>query len=143
MAIGFLHLHRTFAYLVLLFVFVVMLKSLHAFLNKKPHTERDRKLGLFALIAVHVQFVVGIALWFVMGYHSMLSQIGTVMKDPILRFKVIEHPFVMILGVVFITIGYSQSKRSKDLLKKHQLKGFFFLIGLACILSRIPWDRLI
>lgn len=111
-------------------------------MNRKPHTEGDRKLGLFALIGSHIQLVVGIALYFLAGYSSMWSSMGDVMKNPELRFKIIEHPFMMIIGVVLITVGYSQSKRAADDLKKHRLKGVFFLLGLACIFSRIPWEKL-
>ncbi|MCB0480439.1 MAG: hypothetical protein KDC83_03360 [Flavobacteriales bacterium] len=139
---GILHLHRTIAYLALILVFVVMVKSLYGFINRKPHTEGDRKLGLFALIGSHLQLLAGLTLYFAAGYVGMWSNMSEIMKDADLRFKIIEHPFMMIIGIVFITVGYSQSKKATDDLKKHRLKGVFFLLGLACFLASTPWDRL-
>jgi hypothetical protein len=140
---GLLHLHKTLAYAALVLLFIATIRSLYGLLNQKAHTEGDRKLGLFTLISVHLQFVVGLLLFFAAGYHTLFSEMGEVMSSAPLRYKVIEHPLTMILGVVAVTIGYSRSKRADNDRGKHKSKALFFLIGLALVLSRVPWDRLV
>ena len=60
--------------------------------------------------------------------------------DSAARLLAVEHPFVGILAVVFITIGYSKHK--KKLTSKPKLKtiAIFYTIALLLVLSRIPWS---
>lgn len=142
METGFLHLHRTIAYIALLLLFISSLKSLHAFLNRKSYERLDKTLALSALIAVHTQLVLGFALYFIKPWASMWSRMGEVMQDSSNRMWVIEHPFVMLVAVVLITIGYSRAKKMTNSTSKHRTQGFLYLLGFALVLSRVPWDRL-
>ncbi|UTW64406.1 hypothetical protein KFE98_09770 [bacterium SCSIO 12741] len=141
MEVGFLHLHRTVAYLVLILVFVALLKSLFGFLNNKEYTSGDRKLALFSMIAVHIQLLLGIVLYAVLGH---FSRIGASMGEGMaaLRFVTVEHPVMMILAAVVITMGYSKAKRAETSKNKFKMMSLFYLIGFALILSRVPWDKL-
>ncbi|MBD79322.1 MAG: hypothetical protein CL840_10405 [Crocinitomicaceae bacterium] len=139
---GLLHLHRTIAYAALILIFLAMLKSLHGFLNSKEFTDGDRKLGLFAMISAHLQLTFGLII-LIMGIGtSRFGDMGQVMKDSAIRFAVIEHPLMMILGVALITVGYIKAKKGTDSRTRFKSMALFFLIGFALILSRIPWDKL-
>lgn len=100
-----LHLHSTLAIVLLLALVVSIIITLANFAGNKPY---NRKIALIGLISAHLQLVVGLVLFFVLKYPSMIS--GSVMKDPTLRFKIIEHPLTMIIAIVLITIGYSKAK---------------------------------
>jgi hypothetical protein len=65
---------------------------------------------------------------------------GTVMKDSVLRLNAVEHPMVMILVVVFVTIGYSKHKKKLVSTPKFKTLAIFYTIALVLMLSRIPWD---
>ncbi len=119
-----------------------MLKAMFGMINNKTFTEGDRKLGLFALISAHIQLLLGLGLFFIGPVFSQLGSMGAVMKDADLRFLVVEHPLTMIIGVVLITIGYSKSKKATNDKSKFKTMAFFYLIALALVLSRVPWDRL-
>ena len=139
---GLLHFHRMIAYVALILIFATMLKAMFGMLNKKSFTEGDRKLGLFALISGYVQLLLGIALIFIGPIMSYFSNMEEVMKNSELRFLVIEHPLIMTIGIILITIGYSKSKKADTDRSKFKSMAFFYLLGLVLILSRTPWQKL-
>jgi len=139
---GLLHLHRMIAYIALILIFITMLKAMFGMMNHKTFTEGDRKLGLFALISGHIQLLLGLALMFIGPVMSHFSNMGEVMKNSELRFLVIEHPLTMIIGIILITVGYSKSKKADTDRGKFKSMAFFYLLGLALILSRVPWQKL-
>lgn len=119
-----------------------MLKAMFGMLNQKNFTEGDRKLGLFALISGHIQLLLGLGLMFLGPTLAHFSNMGEVMKNADLRFLVIEHPLIMIVGVILITVGYSRSKKADTDKSKFKTMAFFYLLGLIVILSRVPWHKL-
>ena len=69
-----------------------------------------------------------------------LADMGSAMKDSTLRLYAVEHPLVMIIAIVFITMAHSKSKKDIADLLKHKVKSIYYLIALVLILSRIPWS---
>jgi len=139
---GLLHLHSTLRYVALVLLVVTLAKALITYFAKRNYTETDRKFGLYTLISVHLQLVVGLILYFVSPMISGgLDDMGEAMKNPALRFYVVEHFVTMLLGITMITIGYSRIKRSTDNSKKALKTLIFYGIGFLLILIRMPWDR--
>lgn len=127
--------HSGWAYLALvLLVFAVVNSALGAS-SKKEFTPKDRKIALFGLIATHIQFLVGIILYFV----SPLGISGFNMKDAALRLTSMEHPLINLIAIVLITIGWSKHKKLDLATDKFKKIAIFYGIGLLLILSRIPW----
>lgn len=139
---GLLHLHRTIAYAALILIFLAMIKALYGFLNKKEFTEGDRKLGLFSMIAAHLQLTFGLIMLIMSIATSRYGEMGGIMKNADLRFMVIEHPLMMIIGVVLVTVGYIKAKKGTESRNRFKSMALFFLLGFAVILSRVPWDKL-
>jgi len=65
---------------------------------------------------------------------------GEVMKDSTLRLYLVEHPLMMILAVVFITVGYSKHKKKLTSQPKFKMLAIFYTLALVFVLSRIPWS---
>lgn len=61
---------------------------------------------------------------------------SNIMSDSALRLTFVEHPMMMIAGVVFMTIANAKLKRSTTV---PMSVAVFAIIGLVCILSRIPY----
>ena len=99
-------------------------------------TNKDKKAGLFALIFTHIQFLLGLVLYFI---SPKVVFDGSSMKSDVMRFFLVEHISLMVLAVILITIGYSRAKRATDDGKKFKSILIFYLIGLALILFAIPW----
>lgn len=137
-------IHSYWAYLVLLIVVLATLNALAGFFSKREYSAKDFRISLFALIVTHIQLLIGLILYFVspLGLQNITSNgMGVVMKDATSRLYAVEHPFVMILTVVFITIGYSKHKKKLLSSKKFKTLSIFYTIALILMLSRIPWGQ--
>ena len=136
---GFKHLHSTLAYILLAALVFSILYTLFSYLNKKPFTEGNRKMALIGLISAHLQLVIGLVLYFISPL-GLSNASGAAMKDSASRFYFLEHPLMMIIGIVLITVGYSRAKRLREDKKRYMSILIFFTLGLVLILSRIPWQ---
>jgi len=137
-------IHSYWAYLVLLIVLLATLNALVGYFSKKEYGPNDFRISLFALIVTHIQLLIGLVLYFVspLGLQSITNKgMGVVMKDSLLRLNAVEHPIVMILMVVFITIGYSKHKKKLISKAKFKMLAVFYTIALLLMLSRIPWGQ--
>ena len=137
-------IHSYWSYLVLLIVVMATLNALSGFFSKKEYGPSDFRVSLFALIVTHIQILIGLILYFVSPLAlARISEIGmgAVMKDSISRLFVMEHPLMMIIAVVLITIGYSKHKKKLLSHKKFKTLAIFYTIALVVILSRIPWNQ--
>ncbi|PQB05613.1 hypothetical protein [Aureitalea marina] len=135
-------LHSWWAYLVLIVVIVATLNAWGGVLSKREYRPQDFRLALFSLIVTHIQFLIGLVLYFVspLGLKNIINNgMGTVMKDATMRLYAVEHLTVMILAVAFITIGYSRHKKKRLSDKKLKSLAVFYTLALILMLSRIPW----
>ncbi|HBY67780.1 MAG: hypothetical protein CMC07_08965 [Flavobacteriaceae bacterium] len=136
--------HSYWAYLVLVVVVLATLNALIGFFSNKEYSPKDFRISLFGLIVTHIQLLIGLILYFIspLGLQSITNNgMGTVMKDSMLRLNAVEHPLVMILMVVFITVGYSKHKKKLVSKPKFKMLAIFYTIALVLMLSRIPWGQ--
>ncbi len=129
--------HSGWAYLVLLLLVVAVVNALIGMTSNKEFTPKDRKIALFALIATHIQLVIGLVLYFVSPLG--LAALGQ-MSDKALRLTSLEHPLTNVIAIVLITIGWSKHKKAVDSKAKFKEITVFYGLGLLLILSRIPWS---
>lgn len=137
-----LKLHSYWAYLVLIVLIIAVVNALIKMFGDKEYGAKDFRIALFTLIVSHIQLLVGLVLYFVSPRLQAFSELGMggVMKDAVNRLYLVEHPFINIIAVALITIGYSKHK--KKLTSKAKLKpiAIFYTIALLMLLSRIPWN---
>lgn len=129
--------HSGWAYVALTLLVIAVINALIGTINNKNFTEKDRKIGLFALIGTHIQLLVGLVLYFT-------SPIGLAvfgeMKEANLRLTSLEHPLIAIIAVAFITVGWSKHKKAVSNEAKFKSFAVFYTLGLIFILSRLPWN---
>jgi hypothetical protein len=110
--------------------------------NKVFTLTKDFRLSLFALILVHIQLLIGLILYFISANGlSAIQELGMGGLNSAARLLAVEHPFVNILGVVLITIGWSRHKKFMEGKPKFKSIAVFYGLGLILILSRIPWSQ--
>ena len=68
MYIGFTHLHKMFFYIVFAILAVSTVKFILGWLGKKEFMPIDKKLATFTVIAVHIQVLIGLGLYFISPY---------------------------------------------------------------------------
>jgi len=110
--------------------------------KKKQFKIKDLRIGLFTLIVCHIQLLIGLG-WYFMSpwYNALKTNGGEVMGDKAVRLLAVEHPIVMILAIVLITIGWSMHKKKTENAAKFKSFVVFYGIALLLILYRIPWSN--
>jgi hypothetical protein len=129
-------LHSWWAYVAFLLLVIAVVNSIIGLLSKKEYKATDKKIGLFALGAIHIQLVIGFIIYFV----SPLGLSGFSMKDSALRITSMEHPLINILGIVLMTVGWVKHKKLTSSESKFKTVALYYGLGFVLILSRIPWN---
>ena len=138
-----MELHSYLAYVVLAFLFLAVANAILGWVGNKMFTpQKDFRLSLFTLILGHLQLLVGLLLYFLSpnGYKA-ISELGMGGLNAAARLLAVEHPFVNILAIVLITIGWSRHKKFMEGKKKFKSIAIFYGLGLLLVLSRIPWGQ--
>jgi len=134
--------HSYWAYLVVLILLLGAFNALIKYFSKKPYEAKDFRISLFTLIVSHIQLLIGLVLYFVSPYFSAFSEqgMGEIMQDSNLRLYLVEHPSIMIISIVLITMGYSKHKKKLSSTPKFKILAIFYTLALILMLSRIPWS---
>ena len=137
MGTGIIHLHSLLRYLVLILMIISIVKAISG-LRSSGKTNNNR-LEFYTLLAFHIQVVIGLILYYISDVvQGALSNMGNAMGDADLRFAAIEHPLVMLIAAVFVTIGYSKSKNQTEIKAFSKTILIYYGIALILVLSRIP-----
>jgi hypothetical protein len=132
-------IHSWFRYVVFVLVLIAIIQSLLGWFGRKPYTEVNRKINLFALISAHTQLLIGIVLYFLSPYVQFNSD---TMKNDLTRYFTVEHWFGMIIAIVLITIGHSKSKKIILPEGKHKTIAIFYIIAFLIIIGTIMAGKL-
>ncbi|MGB5419646.1 hypothetical protein [Algibacter sp.] len=134
-------LHSYWAYLVLIILIIATINAIIKTIGDKEYEATDFRKSLFALIVSHIQLLIGLVLYFVSPRLELWSELGgKVMSNSVARLYLVEHPFVNIIAVALITIGYSKHKKKLTSNGKLKTIAIFYSIALVLFLSRIPWS---
>lgn len=133
---GLKHAHSGLRWLVLIFLLLAIGNAFMKWRNGSSYEAGDKKISLFAMTLVHIQILIGFALYFMSN--KVTFEEGF-MKDAFTRFYAVEHIAMMVLATLLITLGYSKAKRTLEDTAKFKTTFIFYLIGLVMILAAIPW----
>jgi hypothetical protein len=132
--------HSLCAYVVLAVLTVAVINALIGFFAKKSFLEKDLRISLFTLIMAHIQLLLGVILWLVTPKLLAFEEgMRSVMKDPLFRKLLVEHPLTILIAVTLITIGWSKHKKEQTAQRKFGKIAVFYTIAWVLILSMIPW----
>jgi len=139
MYIGFKHLHSFSAYLTLAFLIIAIVMAIYSVRKNLTFSSKNKTIAILALVGTHLQMVFGLVLYFVSPL-GISNFSGEMMKNSTSRLYGLEHPMMMLIAIILITIGYSKSKKATEDRLKFKNIAIYFSIGLVFILSRIPWS---
>lgn len=126
--------HSYLRYFILIALIVVILKSLMGWLQNKPYTQLDNKLGLYLFIFTHMQLLIGLILFFT---SDMVQFSSASMKNDTLRYWLVEHSSMMLIAIVLITMARITSKKMVVDVAKHRRMVIFNVLALVIILVAI------
>ena len=137
-----LSIHSSWGLTTIIMIVLAIVSSIIGLKSNKDLAIMQRKFSLYGLISVHIQVILGFISYTVSPHTvTAMSNFGAAMKDSVLRLFAVEHPLMMIIGAVLITIGYVKAKKAVDDKVKYKKILVFYSIGLLLILSRIPWAQ--
>lgn len=131
----FKHAHSGLRWLALAVLLFVIITSLQKWLSDSKEEGSLPTFSKINLSLAHLQLLIGIALIFM---SPLINWAEGFMKQAASRFFHIEHPTMMVLAVVLITIGHAKGKRKLGV-AKYKTLFWFNLIALLIILAMIPW----
>lgn len=135
-------IHSYWAYIVLVVLIYTVVNAVVGLTKKKEFTHKDFRLGLFTLVTMHIQLLIGFGWYFMSPWYKMLkTNGGGVMKNSELRLLAVEHPLVMLIVIILITIGWSKHKKHVKSESKFKTFTTFYGLALLLVLSRIPWSN--
>ncbi len=132
------HLHSINRWIILALLVVTIFTAFSKWMTNKEYTAQDKKLALFTLISSHIQLILGI-LVLLISERLMFPEGWK--DDPVHRYFVFAHIPAMIVGIIFITAGYSIAKRKAKAKAKFGFTWLLFLLGLLSFLGAIPWGK--
>ena len=136
-------LHSGWAYITLIILIVAVVNAIIGLTSKKEFKDKDLRISLFTLIIAHLQLIIGFITYFVSAQFAYVldNGMGAAMKEPEIRLFVIEHPLMMILAIVLITMGFSKHKKQNTDKGKFKTVALYYGIALIFVLIRIPWSQ--
>lgn len=132
-------LHSFWAYLTLIILFIAVLKAVTSL--KKEFVDIDLRLALFTLIVSHIQLLLGLGVYFSSPAFKVLKENGMKGMDAATRLLAVEHPLMMLIAIILITIGYSKHKKKTTDQSKFKIIAVFYGLALIVVITRIPWSQ--
>ena len=130
------HAHSGLRWVVLILMLMAIVQGFSGWNGQKQFSAGNKKVAMFAMISFHTQFLLGFVLYFI---SPMVSFAEGFMKDSTLRFYSVEHISLMVLAMIFVTVGYSKSKKAANDQGKFRKIAVWYLFALIFVLAAIPW----
>ena len=130
METGLLHLHNILRWIVL----VLLLLALFQAFTKKDSL---RSSSLWLMISAHTMLLIGLYQFIAGRYGWLTVQLPegqSVMSDKFYRFFLVEHPLMMIIAVVLISVARGKAKALA-----YKPTSWLLLAALVLILAAVPW----
>jgi hypothetical protein len=135
--------HSLVRWAALILVVIVFARALSGWLRKRPFDDGDRRFALFAMIALDVQLLLGLALYFALSVmtRSALQNFHVAMTVRTWRFWAVEHPTMGVLAVVLAHVARITARRGPEAARLRRT-AIGFGLALLLILVAIPWPSL-
>jgi hypothetical protein len=132
---GLIAAHSGLRYIVLALLVIAIINAL-VNLKKENYLKKDKMINLFTMIFIHIQLLLGLVLYFVGPRVNFSSWIEGIENT---RFFAVEHALMMILAVIFITLGRRKAEKQTLASRKHKMILRYYGLGLILIFIAIPW----
>jgi hypothetical protein len=134
-------LHSWLRWIVLLTGVFALVRAFSGMNGKRPWGPGDAKAGLYFILALDLQLLVGLALYLVFSptVQVAFSNIGAAMRNPEYRFYVAEHTLGMIIAIALAHVGRVRSKKANTDAARFKNAAIFYGLALLIILASIPW----
>ena len=136
-----LTLHSLLRWVVVATALVAVLRAISGWASQRPYTPTDAAAGRWFVIAMTVQFVLGLLLyaWLSPITRTAFEDMGTAMRNGALRFWAVEHALAMFLAVGLAHVGAARIKKATRDAARRRTAVIFYTLALLLTLAAIPW----
>ena len=135
---GLLHAHSGLRWIALILILFAIFNAARS-QSSGDYVKKDKMLNLFAMVFLHIQLLIGFALFFINERGKVGFSEGW-MSNSLFRFFGMEHILGMVIAIAVITMGRSKAeKKMRGSRNKHRKIMVSYTIGLILILASIPW----
>lgn len=131
-------IHSYWAYIALIILIIAVINAIMGYTSKREFKDKDLRISLFTLIVMHIQLLIGLGWYFMSPWYKSMKDTGI---DAGNRLLAVEHPIMMVLAIIFITIGWSKHKKQVSDEGKFKKIAIFYGLALLLVLLRIPWSQ--
>jgi hypothetical protein len=102
---------------------------------------QGEKWGLFFMIALDLQLLLGLALYLFISPNTsaMFADFGAAMRDPVARFWAVEHITLMLVAIVLAHVGRVLARKAPTPAAGRSKMLLCFVIALVAIMAATPW----
>lgn len=133
--------HNLLRWVIVILAVYALVRLILGWVQKKDWIQPDQKAVTFFTIALDIQLLLGLLLYFVFSdlIKAAFSDFGAAMGNQVLRFFTVEHSLMMVLAIVVAHVANAAGKKDLPDAKKYQR--VTLLVGLAVVLivAGIPW----
>jgi hypothetical protein len=136
-----LAIHSLLRWVVLATGVIAVVRAVGGLRGRRAWTPADARAGLWFALALDVQFLVGLLLYFALSPITRVAfgDFGAAMGNTVLRFWTVEHVFGMLIGLALVHIGRVRARKTADPVQRHKLSALFYGLALVAIAVTIPW----
>lgn len=136
-----LFLHSWLRWAVLLLGLLALVRAIAGASGRRPWLPADDQAGKFFIIALDVQIVLGLILYFFLSptTAAAMADFGAAMKSAGLRYWAVEHVFGVVVALILAHRGRTRVRGITDPVRKHRVAAVFILLALLAIAASIPW----
>ena len=136
-----LFLHSLIRWILVVLILLAIIRGFMGWQGKQNFTALDGKLRFYTVLSAHVQFLIGLILYFVSPTIKYFMQnFKDAVGEAEVRFFGMEHSIMMLVAVILITIGGVKVKKATSHSSKFKTMAIWFLIAFIIIFVSIPWS---
>jgi len=134
--------HSGMRWLILILLVLAIIFARQTAKGKRPFEGATRKAGMFTMILIDIQLLMGLVLYFYFLASQTNFKMGK-LKDQLevgaFRSIAVDHFIGMLIAVVLIHFGYAKAKRALNATDAGKKQFLWYLVALIIILLSIPW----
>jgi heme A synthase len=137
--------HSGWRYVILILIVMAIVYARQTAKGKRPFEGGTKKMGMFTMIAMDIQLLGGLVLYFFFLASQTKFKIGKLtdqLEVSSFRTIALEHAIGMLIAIVLVHMGYAKAKKALNDTEAGKKQFIYMLIALIIILLSIPWPFL-
>jgi len=138
-------MHSGWRYVIIVLIILAIIYGKQTALGKKAFNGTTKKMGMFTMIAMDIQFLGGLVLYFFFLSSQTNFKIGKLTDQlGVSQFRTIalEHAIGMLIALILVHVGYAKAKKALNDTEAGKKQYIYMLIAFIIILISIPWPFL-